>query len=146
MRSSPASRLEDTHRKSTIYKSRLHPPLPLAPATMIPDFVASDDIPRKLTWSNPDGPTTPRATGQPFLPHDGTIDPSLLIVENHELSQRNSSSVPLHTSGDGHSQHLAPAFSTSIEVWVVYPGDQPSTSALSPINPPVGNRVSPLKV
>jgi hypothetical protein len=114
---------------------------------MIPDFVASDDVPRKLTRNNPGGPITPTATWQPSLPHDGTIDPSLLMVENHELlSQHNSSSIPPHTSGDGHSQHLAPAFPASTEVWVVYPGDQPSTSALSPISPTVGNWVSPLEV
>ena len=91
-----------------VYQPWLCPPSSPTPATTTPEFTASDNFLYKPTMSYPGVPTTPTAW-QASLPHDGTIDPSLM------------------TRGDYKSllQHNPPSISsTSTEGWMGYSGDE----------------------
>ena len=147
MGNSPASRLRiPTGTRPYINRNHILPPS-LEPATMTPTFTTSDDALYQFTQGYPDSPIIPIVVPQLSLFNDGTINPTLLTSRNHELPpQYDLSSISMCTSGDGHDHHSSPAPSGSPDVWMGHPGDQPWTSAPSPISPMVDNTVSPLEV
>ena len=136
-----------TGTRPYINRNHILPP-PLEPATMTPTYTASDDPLHRYAQSHSGSLIAPSTVLPPSPLHNGTINPSLLMFENHELlSQYASSSFPMCTSGGGHDQRSSPTPSISAGVWMGYSGDQPSMSAPpSPTSPTVGHMVSPLEV